>query len=138
MSNNIFYSENVKKITQVEFSIYRNDDIKEYSVVSDEIYGINLAESYENYEPKKGGLVDIRLGSCDMFIPCSTCGEKYLDCPGHFGHTVLAEPVFHYGFLPHLRNILSCICLKCSKLLIDKTDIYFKKSIKNQKLDIKK
>jgi len=124
-----FYGEDIKRITQVEFTIYKNNDIREYSVVCEEPYGIDLAESYENYEPKKGGLVDLRLGSSDPFLPCLTCGDKYSECPGHFGHTVLAEPVFHYGFLTHLRNIMACICLKCSKLLIDNIDIYMKKLI---------
>ena len=126
----IYYNEDITEITKVKFCIYTNANIKKYSVVSEETYGIDLAESRvnsnNNNEPKVGGLLDLRLGSTDMFYPCATCGD--IECPGHFGHTALAEPVFHYGFLAHLRNILSCICLKCSKLLVDKTDIYFKKS----------
>jgi DNA-directed RNA polymerase II subunit RPB1 len=129
----MYYNEDVKKISKIEFSIYRNKDIKLYSAVSDDPYGIDLAESYENYEPKKGGLVDLRLGSCDIYLSCTTCGEKSLDCPGHFGHTVLSEPVFNYGYLTHLRNILQCICLSCSKLLINKNDINFKKILNKKK-----
>ena len=127
--NPTYYSEDVKKIEKIEFSIYKNKDVKQYSVVSEDPFGIDLAESYENYEPKKGGLVDLRMGTCDIYLPCITCGENSLDCPGHFGHTELAEPVFHYGFLTHLKNVLQCICLKCSNLLIEKTDTQYKKSL---------
>ena len=121
--NPIYYSENVKKITQIEFSIFTNKDVELHSVVSTDEFGIDLAESYENYEPKKGGLVDLRLGTCDIYLPCTTCGENSYDCPGHFGHTKLAIPLFHYGFLKHLKNLLQCICLKCSKILVNTSTI---------------
>lgn len=127
--NPTYYSEDIKKIEKIEFSIYRNKDVKLYSAVSSDPFGIDLAESYENYEPKKGGLVDLRLGPCDILLPCTTCGQTSNDCPGHFGHTELAEPVFHFGFINHLKNILQCICLKCSNLLIEKSDSIFKKSL---------
>ena len=110
--------------------------IKNYSAVSSDPFGINLAESYENYEPKKGGLVDLRLGTCDIYLQCTTCGENSFDCPGHFGHTDLAEHVFHFGFLNHVKNILQCICLKCSNILIEKADIQFKKVL-NKKSEVR-
>jgi DNA-directed RNA polymerase II subunit RPB1 len=124
-----FYSEDIKKIQKIEFSIFKNKDVKLYSAVSNDPFGINLAESYEGFEPKKGGLVDLRLGTCDIYLPCSTCGQNNNDCPGHFGHTELASPVFHIGFLPHLKNILQCICLKCSNILVEKSDVHFKKAL---------
>jgi DNA-directed RNA polymerase II subunit RPB1 len=124
-----FYTEDVKTITQVEFSIYTNKDVKLYSAVASDPFGINLPESYENYEPIKGGLVDLRLGTCDIFLNCTTCGLNTNECPGHFGHTELAEPVFNYGFLPHLKSLLQCICLQCSKLLVEKIDTLFKKAL---------
>ena len=127
--NPTFYSEDIKKIDKIEFSIFINKDVKKYSAISRDPFGIDLAESYENYEPKKGGLVDLRLGTCDIYLPCSTCGENSLECPGHFGHTELAEPVFHFGFLNHLKNLLQCICLKCSNILVEKSDVQFKKAL---------
>ena len=125
--NSEYYSENIKNISHITFSIYTNDDVKKYSHISEES-GIILTESYENYEPKKGGLVDLRLGTCDLYITCNTCGENSFNCPGHFGHTTLAEPVFHLGFLNHLKNILQCVCLKCSSLLVSSKDIHKKKN----------
>lgn len=123
------YYKDVARIDQIEFSIYTNADVKKYSAVSNDPLGINLAESYEQYEPKKGGLVDLALGTCDIYLQCATCGLNSIECPGHFGHTVLASPVFNFGFLNHLKNILQCVCLKCSNILVDKTDINFKKTI---------
>jgi DNA-directed RNA polymerase II subunit RPB1 len=127
--NPTYYSEDVKKIEGIEFSIFRNKDVKNYSAVSSDPFGINLPESYENFEPKKGGLVDLRMGTCSLYLKCTTCGQGQQECPGHFGHTELAEPVFHFGFMNHLKNILQCICLKCSNLLIEKTDLQFKKAL---------
>lgn len=127
--NPAYYSEDVKRIEKIEFSVFRNKDVKQFSAVSGDPFGIDLAESYENYEPKKGGLVDLRMGTCDIYLPCATCGQNSIDCPGHFGHTELASPVFHFGFLNHLKNILQCVCLKCSNLLIEKSDVQFKKAL---------
>jgi DNA-directed RNA polymerase II subunit RPB1 len=124
-----YYSEDVKSITGVDFCIFTNKEVKRYSAVSNDPFGINLPESYQNYEPIKGGLVDLRLGTCDIYLPCTTCGENANDCPGHFGHTELAEYVFHYGFLSHLKSVLQCICLQCSKVLIERLDNVFKKLI---------
>lgn len=128
-SESQFYSEEIKRITKLEFNIFTNKEIKNYSAVSSDPFGINLPESYENYEPKKGGLVDLRLGTCDPYLNCTTCGLNYLKCPGHFGHIELAEPVFHFGFLDHLRSILQCVCTKCSNILIEKSDAQFKKAL---------
>ncbi len=122
-----YYSEEIKKISKIEFNIFTNKEIKNYSAVSSDPFGINLSESYENYEPKKGGLVDLRMGTCDPYLNCTTCGLNYLECPGHFGHIELAEPVFHYGFLDHLKSLLQCVCTKCSNILIEKNDSQFKK-----------
>lgn len=124
-----YYSEDVKIIKKINFGIFTNKHILDYSAVSNEPYGINEADSYRNYEPVKGGLVDLRLGTSDIYLNCLTCGLNSIDCPGHFGHTLLAEPVFHYGFFSHLKSILQCICLECSKLLIEKTDTLYKKAL---------
>lgn len=128
-SESKYYSEEIKKITKLEFNIFTNKEIKNYSAVSSDPFGINLSESYENYEPKKGGLVDLRMGTCDPYLNCTTCGLNYIDCPGHFGHIELAEPVFHYGFLDHLKSLLQCVCTKCSNILIEKSDVHFKKAM---------
>ncbi len=117
-----FYNEDVKNIKEIKFGIYTNDMVKKYSAVRNDAYGINVPDSYDGYEPKKGGLVDPRMGTCDPYLNCTTCGQNSMDCEGHFAHTELAEYVFHYGFLNHLIIVLKCICLKCSNILIERTE----------------
>ncbi len=118
--NSKYYTEDINKVVGVDFSILTNKDVKKYSAVSKDPFGINIPESYDNYEPKKGGLVDLRLGTCDPYLNCTTCGLNTNECPGHFGHTELAEPIFHFGFLNNLKTILQCICFKCTNILIEK------------------
>jgi DNA-directed RNA polymerase beta' subunit len=114
------HKEDTCLIDRIEFSIFGNQEIKRYSVISDQ-YGINIPETYDNGEPKQGGLVDKRLGITDYSSLCDTCGLNTNDCPGHFGHMILADDVYHKGFLNILKDILNCICIQCSKLLITKT-----------------
>ena len=114
------YDENIHHIDSIQFSVFANDVVKDYSSVTKDEFGIYLPESYENSEPKRGGLVDTRLGITDLNLECAYCGLKAKDCPGHFGHTELAEPVFHIGFFPIVKQILNCICLRSSRLLAHK------------------
>ena len=61
-------------------------------------------------------VADQRMGPALKFVRCKTCDCDLINCPGHFGHMVLAKPVYHFGFLEVLKKVLSCICYKCSKL----------------------
>jgi DNA-directed RNA polymerase II subunit RPB1 len=131
--DNYTYNEDTTSIDKIQFSIFGNDLVKNYSAVKKDPFGINLPESYDNFEPKKGGLVDLRLGTSDIHQTCTTCGLDSINCPGHFGHTDLADPVFHIGFLDHVKYILSCVCLKCSSLLVDKTEEELEQILKNKK-----
>jgi DNA-directed RNA polymerase II subunit RPB1 len=112
--------DEITNIDRIEFTLYGNGEIKRASSIND-TYGINIAETYDLMEPKRGGLVDPRLGTADSTMLCATCGMEYKNCPGHFGHTELAEPVYHLGFLGTIKNILGCVCIRCSKLLINKS-----------------
>jgi len=125
-------TEDVIPIDKIEFTIFGNQEIKKYSVVNKDPFGINLPESYDNNEPIKNGIVDARLGTTDLHRDCDTCGLNSSECPGHYGHTELADPVFHFGFLDTVKNILSCVCLKCSKLLINKEDKNIDEMLKNR------
>ena len=125
--NSKYYSEDIKNVQKITFNILGNEEVKKYYSVRKDPFGINVADSYDNYEPKKGGLVDLRLGTCDIYLPCTTCGLNSNDCPGHFGHTELAEYVYHFGFLENIVANLKKVCHRCSNLLFDKNDINLQK-----------
>jgi DNA-directed RNA polymerase beta' subunit len=106
-------------IEKINFAVFGNQEVIGYSAIGEQL-GIIIPEAYENGEPKPGGLIDKRLGVTDNNMYCDTCGLMTNDCPGHFGHTELAEAVFHFGYLDIVKNVLNCVCLQCSKLLITK------------------
>jgi DNA-directed RNA polymerase beta' subunit len=68
------------------------------------------------------GLSDPKLGAVvnhKREARCATCDAGPADCPGHFGHLVLAKPIFHIGFMKTVVAVLRCVCVNCSRLLAD-------------------
>jgi len=114
----------LRTIKSIKFGILSPDEI-EASVAE-----IEHGESMENKMPKAGGLSDVRLGCIERNMKCSTCGENINNCPGHFGHIKLAEPVYHIGFLKIVKKILECVCFKCARFRILETDYRYKKLLK--------
>ena len=123
--------DTIESIVRIDFSIYSNQDILKDSAISDP-NGITVAEIYNNGEPVQGGAIDKRLGVTESKFECGTCGETAIRCPGHFGHIRFVEPVFHMGFLIFLKSILSCICIRCNKLLVYKNENEIAKLIRNK------
>ena len=103
------YDEDLHHISQIQFSVYTNEDVKDHSSVIKDPLGITLPESYENSEPKRGGLVDTRLGITDSNLDCAYCGLGAKDCPGHFGHLEMGRPVFYYHFIDTVMKIMKCV-----------------------------
>ena len=108
-------SSEIEPIVGIQFGIFSPEEIERRSVVE-----ITSKDTYEGNEPKIGGLFDPRMGVLDNGKTCRSCGQTNHGCPGHFGHYRLARPVYFYQFHPTILNILSCVCIRCSKLLIDK------------------
>ena len=122
INNNIYNimakEPDINEVVGVQFSIMGPDEIRKTSVVE-----ITKHDTYEKDIPVIKGIFDPRMGVTDMGKICKTCGQKNMDCPGHFGHIELARPVYHFHFIHILIKILKCVCFRCSKLLIDKNDI---------------
>ena len=103
-----------KKIKTIQFGILSPDEIQRLSVVN-----IESDLTFENNLPKKGGLMDSKLGAIDKDIHCLTDFASYIECPGYFGHLNLKKPVFHEGFLDFILLILRCIDHTNSKLVLN-------------------
>lgn len=111
----------IVNVEGVQFSVLGNDTIQRISVLDSN--GVIYPDTYDNSEPKIGGIIDPRLGVSDQFMLCAYCKSNYLECPGHFGHIKLVEPLFHFGFIQYVKNVLSCVCFKTCKILVSKEDI---------------
>jgi DNA-directed RNA polymerase beta' subunit len=105
----------VSKIIGIQFSVLSPEEIRKCSVAE-----ITSRDTYSNNIPVIGGMFDPRLGVLEPGLKCPTDGLDYIKTPGYFGHIELAKPVFYYQYLPTIIKLLKCVCIKCSKLLINK------------------
>jgi DNA-directed RNA polymerase II subunit RPB1 len=108
----------VKPIKAIQFDILSNDEIRNMSALAG-THGIEVPDLYDKQEPKRGGLIDSRMGGSGNTI-CATCQLDGKYCDGHPAHIDLAEPTFHILYYPYVKNLLDCICINCSNLLISK------------------
>ena len=105
----------IQPVVGIQFGIFGPDEIEKRSVVE-----VTNTGTYDGSEPRIGGLFDPRMGVLDNGKTCRSCGQTNHGCPGHFGHYRLARPVYFIQFFPYILNVLNCVCVRCSKLLIDK------------------
>jgi DNA-directed RNA polymerase II subunit RPB1 len=105
----------IEPIVGIQFGIFSPEEIERRSVVE-----ITTHAVYEGSEPKIGGLFDPRMGVLENGKTCRSCGQTNHNCPGHFGHYRLARPVYYIQFFQYILNVLNCVCVRCSKLLVDK------------------
>ena len=108
-------NSDIQPIVGIQFGIFSPDEIERRSVVE-----ITNAGTYDGNEPRIGGLFDPRMGVLDNGKTCRSCGQTNHSCPGHFGHFKVARPVYFIQFFGTILNVLNCVCVRCSKLLIDK------------------
>ena len=108
-------SSDVESIVGIQFGIFSPEEIERRSVVE-----VTMKETYNGSEPYIGGLFDPRMGVLENGKVCRSCGQTNHGCPGHFGHYRLTRPVYYYQFMPIIQNVLRCVCIRCSKLLLDK------------------
>ena len=103
----------IEEVKGIQFSVLGPDEIIKRSVVK-----VTKTDTYTGNEPIVGGLFDPRMGVLEHNKVCTTCEQKNVFCPGHFGHIELAKPVFHAMFFDIVKKILKCVCFRCSRILI--------------------
>jgi DNA-directed RNA polymerase II subunit RPB1 len=107
------YEQDIEVIKGIQFSVLSPNEIIQRSVVE-----VVKSDTYAVNEPVIGGLFDPRMGVLEHNRYCSTCQQKNIFCPGHFGHIVLARPVFHPMFFETVRKLLKCVCYRCSRPVV--------------------
>jgi len=88
-------------------------------ILAESVCEVTDPSLYVRQLPKPGGINDLRMGTSDWLMNCSTCRNNVIKCVGHPGHMNLATPVYHAGFLTTLVKILRCVCFFCSKLIVE-------------------
>ena len=108
------------KIVDVSFSVSDPEEILRQSVVN-----VNRGDLYSRGFPNANAVNDLRMGSVDRRLRCSTCKHSAHTCMGHTGHIDLALPVPHWLMIDHIIKVLRCTCFFCARLIVDKskTDI---------------
>jgi DNA-directed RNA polymerase beta' subunit len=98
----------IKEIDTITFGIYSPDEIRDMSV----------CEVYHTKKTGHGSVYDPRMGSSSTSVICETCNEDASWCPGHFGHINLHEPIIHPLYYRNVVNLLSCVCVRCFRLMV--------------------
>ena len=103
-----------KRIDSIKFSLMNPNEIRKMSSVE-----VKTADTYkDDGHAYKQGLMDPKMGVIDPGVRCDTCGNKYEECPSHFGHISLELPVMHIGFTQLIKLSLKATCNSCSKILL--------------------
>lgn len=108
-------TQDVHKVKKVQFCVYSEQEILKNSVCEVNSW---LVYNQETGLPAENGINDPRMGVSMRSIACQTCFGSIKECPGHFGHLKLAEPVYNIEFLSTVYKIIKCICYHCSRLLV--------------------
>ena len=111
-----YSSAPTKTVQEIQFGLFSPEEIKNMSVCHIE-YPETMDEVRHTVREK--GLNDSKLGSIDRGSQCATCREVPENCPGHFGHIELAQPVFHVGFITKIKKVLESVCHNCGKIKAD-------------------
>ena len=71
---NYAQEERIKPIDHIDFGILSPEELHGISAFGKDSIGIENPDLYDNLEPKKGGLIDARMGPYDTHTDCATCG----------------------------------------------------------------
>lgn len=105
------------KIKGIRFGVMSANEVLKCSVTE-----ITQPTLYERALPRTGSMNDTRLGVCERILKCATCTNETLVCDGHTGHIMLAEPVYHAGFMSYIVRILRSVCFFCGQLSVPDDD----------------
>jgi len=125
------YVPKVKEIKSVSFTWLSSDEIKNMSYV--DITNPKNSTLGGDETKERNSLSDTRMGTSQPKVDCVTCGEKYLECPGHSGHIALPVKFPHPLMMKRICEILTCFCSNCHRSIYNKSQLMGKGIIKKYK-----
>lgn len=109
----------IARVRSVHFCMQSSEEIRKQSVCR--VFNPEAMDRNKQV-PNSGGVLDPRMGSIDRRFDCSTCGNDYVNCPGHFGHIDLPCPFYSNSFISRTYALLRSVCYFCSRLLVGRDD----------------
>ena len=107
----------IKKISHIEFGILSDEQVRNQSVCE-----VKYHDTFCGTRPIANGLFDLRMGATDFNTVCPTDGKySSSNTSGFFGHVELAKPVYNTAYFSTIMKVCRCICIKCSKVLINES-----------------
>uniref|UniRef100_A0A1A9WHW6 DNA-directed RNA polymerase subunit n=1 Tax=Glossina brevipalpis TaxID=37001 RepID=A0A1A9WHW6_9MUSC len=105
--------------TELEFSVFSRDEIKQLSVVK-----IITGSTFDVFgHPLVGGLYDSQMGAqSEQVRRCATCFNIQA-CPGHLGHIELHALVYNPFFTKLVQRICNIFCKHCYKIQIQGSEL---------------
>ena len=120
-------NQDTREIDKIIFGVLSQKQIMDMSV--GEINNPKLV-GIEKSENLSGTVYDPKMGTIDVSKNCETCNQNVWDCPGHFGHITLNEPIVHPLYHKNVINFLSCFCIRCHRLLITEDQLRLNNIVK--------
>lgn len=111
------------EIQSVYFCLSSEADIRNRSVLQISTSDLYIKDGSSGRSiAAPGGILDARLGMCGGSFKrggCITCGLKFSECPGHWGHIELVEPMYNTIYMDQLMKVLNSVCFFCGTLYAD-------------------
>lgn len=100
-------------VYDLSFYVLDNDENRADSCVT-----VTNKEVMKGDYPMLEGIYDAHMGTTDHSWNCSTCGNRKIVCPGHFGLMKLKYPVKSPMFRDELLKWLKVTCYHCGELVV--------------------
>ena len=98
---NVQKSHLPSQITSVQLSLLDEETLLQMSALHvTNSYRLCVRNAFPN-----NGVNDVRLGAFEHGTACGTCGHDAQECPGHFGHMVLATPLVHPSYMKQCLSL---------------------------------
>ena len=98
------------EIRGLRFCVASSDAIDRSAVVE-----VSSQSIYTRGIPVAKSVNDLRMGSTDRRLRCTTCWNNMIACTGHCGQIVLPTAIYHGAYVDMVLKILRTVCHVCAR-----------------------